>query len=113
MQCIFEIVRWRGVACRIERHRYTDDDTGNDGVDAGFQDTHPDAHANQHVSCSAGHTHQIEHDEASHPDVGQDQRGQRQLGRVEQRDNDNCTEAVDDRQSQQKDLQRGRRPRSQ
>jgi len=73
MQCIFEIVRRRGTVCRIERHQNTDDDTGERRVDVGLQNTHPDGHADEHVGCPVGHAEQIEHDEASHPDAGQDQ----------------------------------------
>ena len=84
--CLFEVVRRRRTVRRIERHQNTDDDTGECKVDVGLQNAHPDGHADEHVGCPVGHAQQIEHDEASHPDAGQDQCRQRQLGSVEHRD---------------------------
>ena len=67
--CLFEVVRRRGTVCGIERHQNTYDDIGERRV----ENTRPDGHADEHVGCPVGHAEQIEHDEASHPDAGQDQ----------------------------------------
>jgi len=66
MQRVFEIVRRRGAVSRIERHRDTNDDTCQGGVDAGFQNTDPDTYADQHISGSAGYARQVERHEDSH-----------------------------------------------
>jgi len=70
MQRVFEIVRRRGAVSRIERHRDTDDDPGQGGVDTGFQNTDPDAYANQHISGSAGYAREVERHEGSHTEGG-------------------------------------------
>ena len=77
MQRVFEIARRRGAVNRIERHRDTDDDSGKGGVDTGFQNTDPDAYADQHISGSAGYARQVERHEDRHTEAGQGQSDQR------------------------------------
>jgi len=49
-----------------------------------------------------GHARQIERNERSDADTRQDQRNQRQLRRVERRNDDDRAEVIDDGQGQQK-----------
>ena len=77
MQRVFEIVRRRGAVRRVQRHCDADDDPGKRGVDTRFQNTDPDAYADQHISGSAGYARQVERHEDRHTEAGQGQSDQR------------------------------------
>ena len=90
---------------RAQRDAQPDDGAGQCRVHARFQHARPDIDADQHIGGEALHPEAVHGDEDRDADRGKAERQQRQVGGVEDRDDDDGAEVVDDREREQKDLQ--------
>src|SRR5438094_8806581 len=82
-------------------------------MDARLQDAYQNEYAEQQVGRPTGDAQKIQGNEYDNPEAGKYQRHRRQLGSIEERNNDDRAKVVDDRQRQQEYLERWRRPRPQ
>ena len=93
-----------GAQWNAERQRYT----CQRGVDAALEHTDPENQADDHVRRNFHHPHAVHHDQRRDAGRSQQQRQTGQFAGVEDRNDDDGTQVVDDRQSHQKQLQRHR-----